>query len=66
MNNEQAESKRLDRRSLLKGASFTLGAGVATATAKAAVAAPAETDQQRVTGYRETEHVRTYYKSARF
>lgn len=66
MNNEQTESKRLDRRSLLKGASLALGAGVATATAKAAVAAPAEADKPSPAGYRETEHVRTYYKSARF
>lgn len=66
MNNEPRESRPLDRRSLLKGASLALGAGVVTATGKAAIAAPAVAEQPRHAGYTETDHVCTYYQSARF
>ena len=65
MASEKNTSKQLDRRSLLKGASIALGAaGVTSATAKAAP--PADADQTPQAGYIETEHVRTYYKLARF
>ena len=58
---------QLDRRRLLKGAGLALGAAAATGTVAAkdaAVAADARKPERP--GYRETEKVRTYYKSARY
>jgi hypothetical protein len=67
MAREKDTSKQVDRRSLLKGASLALGAaGVTAATAKTATAAPAAADKPQQAGYAETDHVRTYYKHARF
>jgi hypothetical protein len=60
-------SKRLDRRHFLKGAGLALGAAGA-ATAATASGTVAATDDRKTpqAGYRETEHVRTYYRAARF
>jgi len=66
MPNEKDKATQLDRRSLLKGASLALGAAGATAASKVAAAAPADAEKTQSTGYAETDHVRTYYKLARF
>lgn len=66
MRSEKDPARQLDRRSLLKGASLALGAaGVTAASATGAVAAVDESKPQQA-GYSETDHVRTYYKHARF
>ena len=59
------DKAKLDRRSLLKGASLALGAAGAAAASKVS-AAPPEEKKAETTGYSETDHVRTYYKLARF
>jgi hypothetical protein len=62
------EPKVLPRRAFLKAAGFAGGAlGVAAASfstesAKASVG----NDKANTSGYRETEHVRTYYRLAQF
>lgn len=66
MRTEKDQSRQLDRRSLLKGASLALGAAGVTATATAAAAAPVDDSKPRQAGYTETDHVRTYYKHARY
>lgn len=54
-----------DRRGFLKLATYgTVLGGAAIATGGAAQAATAPVEEGR--GYRETEHVKTYYKLARF
>lgn len=65
MRSDKEKTAQLDRRSLLKGAGLALGAAGASA-ASAVSAAPVEQKKPQAAGYRETEHVRTYYKSARF
>ncbi len=63
------EAKSLPRRGFLKVAGLipgTLGIAaisLATESAKADVETPATA---KAAGYRETEHIRTYYQSARF
>jgi len=58
------------RRSFLKGAALagaTLGAGAAVARTLGETPQPAApADAGRRNGYRETEHIRAYYRSARF
>jgi hypothetical protein len=58
---------QVDRRRLLKGAGLALGAAAAStaAAAKDAVAGAAEPKAKR-SGYRESDEVRSYYKSARY
>ena len=63
----QVDPQQLDRRSFMRLAG--LGAGVAGAsiglgTAEASASEPAATAEHG--GYRETEHVQTYYRMARF
>ncbi|MBA5776610.1 twin-arginine translocation signal domain-containing protein [Stappia sp. F7233] len=53
-----------DRRSFLKLAG--LGAVASGATIVAGEAAAVEASSQKASGYRETEHVKTFYKTARF
>ena len=67
MRKDQEDSRLIDRRRLLKGASLAHGAAGAGSTVAAddAVAAVDENTPQRA-GYRETELVKTYYKLARF
>jgi len=64
---KQEKSARIDRRSLLKGATLAIGAAGAT-VAKAAdgTSAAPGTSPARSAGYRETKDVLTYYKLARF
>ena len=67
MRTEKKASGQLDRRRLLKGAGFALGAAAATSAVatEGAVAASDENKPQHA-GYRETEAVKTYYRLARF
>lgn len=67
MSTRKQSADEVDRRRVLKGAGLAVGAAAVTAAsaAKDAVAAPAE-DKPQHSGYRESEHVRTYYKLARF
>ena len=64
MRTDKKSAGEVNRRRLLKGAGLA-AAAAAAAAAKDAVAAPAGAQPQH-TGYRESEHVRTYYKLARF
>ncbi len=58
--------KSPERREFFRKAGLGAGAAVAAAaTASTAAAAPADEAQGKL-GYRETEHVKTYYDSARF
>ncbi len=67
MHNDAKRKGQLDRRSLLKGASLAAGAAAAATAATAnEVIAPAEKAQPQHAGYSETEHVKTYYKLARY
>jgi hypothetical protein len=60
------EKQRVARRDLLKIAGLGSVAGAAAvATAAGKAEAAAETDSKG-SGYRETEHVRTYYDLAKF
>lgn len=67
MRTHKKSAGEVDRRRVLKGAGLAVGAAAVTAAsaAKDAVAAPADSKPQH-NGYRESEHVRTYYKLARF
>ena len=67
MRKETKGSVELDRRRLLKGAGFAIGAAAATTAAVSgeAVACEESTPQQQA-GYRESEDVKKYYKLARF
>jgi hypothetical protein len=58
---------RVTRRDLFKKVGFTVGAAatVSLATTQAAEAEPAK-PRKSGAGYRETEHVRTYYELAKF
>ena len=69
MPSEKDRTRRVDRRNFLKQASLAIGsAGLAgTVGSSETVAAAAEDTQAEASGgYRETEHVRTYYKLAQF
>lgn len=60
------ETARTDRRGFLRLASLgTVAGGAALVTGATAETAQAATPE-RGQGYRETEHVKTYYASARF
>lgn len=66
MRNDAKKSAQLDRRRFLSGAGLAIGAAGATAAASGTVAAPVEpAPTEQHAGYRETEHVRTYYESTR-
>lgn len=64
MTDQKDQSTVSDRRSFLKLSTL----GVAAAGAAAVVSTPdaAEAGEPEGTGYRETEHVKTYYDTARF
>ncbi len=65
------DAKTLRRRDFLKTAGLTAGAaGIATAavsgsSAQASLAGKAGEIDKKSSGYRETDHVRTYYETAR-
>ena len=60
------ETTSLDRRDFFR--KVGLGAGVAAAGLSASAATAATPDQKpaKGTGYQETDHVKTFYKLARF
>lgn len=64
---KQQDRKQVDRRGFMKLAGLGAGAAGATmglALPKAEAATPAPATEHA--GYRETEHVKTYYRMARF
>lgn len=64
---DQKDDKAVPRRQFLKTAGLAAGAaGVAAVALKPTTAAAAMEKDGKSSGYRETEHVRTYYKLARF
>ena len=64
MAKDKSEAAKVDRRRFLKQAGLVIGTAGATATV-GSTAALAESEQpQGDAGYRETDHVRTYYKLA--
>jgi nitrous oxide reductase len=67
MRTTEEKARQVDRRRLLKGAGLALGAAAVTGAvaAKDAVAGTAAAKPARG-GYRESDEVRTYYKSARY
>lgn len=64
---EKAEGIRTDRRGFLRFAGLgTLASGAALAAGTAPETAEAAAPSPDAAGYRETEHVKTYYATARF
>lgn len=64
---KRKKDQRLARRNFLKQAGFAAGAaGAAVATASGARAAEAPEEKRKSLGYRESEHVKTYYELAKF
>ena len=64
MSKKQATS--IDRRDFFRKVGLGAGAAAVGVAASTAQAATPEKDSVSRTGYRETEHVKTYYKLARF
>jgi nitrous oxide reductase len=65
---KKSTTKPVQRRSFLKGAAVAgtaVGAGALT-TQTLAEATVNDTEPEQSSGYRETEHIRKYYKLARF
>lgn len=63
---DNARSPKIDRRRLLAGAGLTLGVAGTTAVSAATPAAASEPQAPQCDGYRESEHVKTYYRLARY
>ena len=61
----KVDTGSLDRRRLLKGAGLVLGVAASAGVAAAKDTAAADGHKPQRRGYRETEEVRTYYKSVR-
>ena len=59
-------AQKIDRRRLLTGAGLAIGAAGATVVTTAAPVVAGEPQEPQRDGYRETEHVKTYYRLARF
>jgi phosphodiesterase/alkaline phosphatase D-like protein len=59
-------SPQINRRRLLTGAGLAIGAAGATAVSAATPAAASEPQEPQHNGYRESEHVKTYYRLASF
>ena len=62
------DEQKVKRRTFLKGAAVmgtAVGSGVVASQATADVPAEIEKTSEKM-GYRETDHIREYYKSARF
>lgn len=65
--NEKSDSKSMDRRSFIKFAGLGAGAvGASVGLAAAPVQAEEVTAAGEHAGYSETEHVKAYYRMARF
>ncbi|MEJ2625290.1 MAG: formate dehydrogenase [Pseudolabrys sp.] len=56
----------MERRRLLTGAGLASGAAGVTAVSAATPAAASEPQEPQHNGYRESEHVKTYYRLASF
>jgi len=65
METKKVEDAVADRRDFLKRSAVSVAAAGVVAVAGKAVSA-SETEQTVGTGYRETEHVKAFYNSARF
>jgi hypothetical protein len=66
MRKDKREPAKVDRRNFLKQAGVVIGtAGTAAAAGSTEVLAKTDDASSEAAGYRETEHVRTYYKLAR-
>ena len=63
---EQKKERRIGRRDLLKLAGVGGLAGAAAVAGTKREASAAAEQAPRGGGYRETDHVKTYYRSARF
>lgn len=61
----EKETTSLDRRNFFRKVGFGAGAAAAAVTVTAAQAAPDEAPAKG-SGYQETDHVKTFYKLARF
>jgi len=57
---------QIDRRRLLTGAGLAIGAAGASAVSAVTPAAAGEPAEPQHNGYRESEHVKTYYRLASF
>jgi nitrous oxide reductase len=67
MRKDNERSSKIDRRRLLSGAGLAIGAaGAAAATGTSTAEAASELQKPQQDGYRESEHVKTYYRLARF
>ena len=64
MESKKREGAVEDRRDFLKRSAVTAAAGAVAVVGKAATAS--ETQLPTGAGYRETEHVKAFYNSARF
>ena len=64
MESKQREDAVEDRRDFLKRSAVTAAAGAVALVGKTATAS--ETDVPSGAGYRETEHVKAFYNSAKF
>ena len=64
MESKQREDAVEDRRDFLKRSAVTAAAGAVALVGKTATAS--ETEVPSGAGYRETEHVKAFYNSARF
>lgn len=60
------DEQRVARRELLKFAGLGSVAGAAAIAAGAGQSEAASAAEEKSSGYRETEHVRTYYELAKF
>jgi len=61
-----SEKIETDRRGFLKLAGLGTVAGTAAIAASVTSGTAKEAIAEKTSGYRETEHIRTYYDSARF
>jgi hypothetical protein len=67
MSTEKKKAKRIDRRSLLRGAGLAAGAAAAASTvAVEGASAAIRNSKPQQGGYHVSDHIRAYYKTARF
>ena len=66
MRTDKEKAGQIDRRRLLKGAGLAVGAAAATSAAASQTVAAVDETKPQSAGYRESEDVKTYYKTARF
>jgi hypothetical protein len=67
MRTDEERSGQIDRRCLLTGAGLALGAAAATSAAACENSVTQHVaNKPQHAGYRESEHVKTYYRTARY